>query len=136
MAIFPAATCSLRSMNYCVVIELLVWLLICCVLIELLCGYWTNKKENQENERKMCLMFFSMRWHYTTTFRCVVVIFEFFPKRIKPMISWQPLLLYFFRFLVFPKNRPQKNDDDVLEWWKGQKKITGNKKPKSAKNTE
>ena len=24
----------------------LVWLLICCVLIELLCGYWTNKKEN------------------------------------------------------------------------------------------
>ena len=28
------------------VIELLVWLLICCVLIELLCGYWTNKKEN------------------------------------------------------------------------------------------
>ena len=29
----------------CVVIELLVWLLICCVLIELLCGYWTNKKK-------------------------------------------------------------------------------------------
>ena len=28
------------------VIELLVWLLICCVLIELLCGYCTNKKEN------------------------------------------------------------------------------------------
>ena len=36
MAIFPST----------VVIELLVWLLICCVLIELLCGYWTNKKEN------------------------------------------------------------------------------------------
>ena len=45
VAIFPATTYSLRSMN-CVVIELLVWLLICCVLIELLCGYWTNKKEN------------------------------------------------------------------------------------------
>ena len=28
------------------VIELLVCLLICCVPIELLCGYWTNKKEN------------------------------------------------------------------------------------------
>ena len=46
MAIFPAATYSLRSMNSCVVIEVLVWLLICRVLIELLCGYWTNKKEN------------------------------------------------------------------------------------------
>ena len=34
-------------MNWCVVIELLVWLLICCVLIELLCGYWTNKKESK-----------------------------------------------------------------------------------------
>ena len=39
VAILPAAACSLRSMNYCVVIELLVWLLICCVLIELLSGY-------------------------------------------------------------------------------------------------
>ena len=86
--------------------------------------------KNQENEKKMYLMFFSMRWHYTTTFRCVAVIFGFFPKSIKPMISWQPLLLYFFRFLVFAQNRPQKNDDDLLvllEWWKGQKKITGNK---------
>ena len=46
MAILPAAACSLRSMNWCVVIELLVWLLICCVLIELPCRYWTNKKEN------------------------------------------------------------------------------------------
>ena len=46
VAILPAAACSLRSMNWCVVIELLVWLLICCVLIELLCRYWTNKKEN------------------------------------------------------------------------------------------
>ena len=27
----------------------MVWLLICCVLIELLCGYWTNKKENWPN---------------------------------------------------------------------------------------
>ena len=45
VAIFPATTYSLRSMN-CVVIELLVWLLICCVLIELSSGYWTNKKEN------------------------------------------------------------------------------------------
>ena len=84
----------------------------------------------------MCLIFFSMRWQYTATFRCVAVIFGFFPKRIKPMISWQPLLLYFFRFLVFAQNRPQKNDDDLLEWWKGQEKITGNKKLKSAKNTE
>ena len=49
----------------------------------------------------MCLMFFSMRWHYTTTFRCVAVIFGFFPKRIKPMISWQPLLLLLFSFFVF-----------------------------------
>ena len=39
MAIFAAATCSLRSMNKSVVIELLVWLLIGCVLIELLCGH-------------------------------------------------------------------------------------------------
>ena len=39
VAILPAAACSLRSMNYCVVIELLVRLLICCVLIELLGGY-------------------------------------------------------------------------------------------------
>ena len=46
VAILPAAACILRSMNKCVVIELLVWLLICCVLIELLCRYWTNKKEN------------------------------------------------------------------------------------------
>ena len=46
MAILPAAACSLRSMNWYVVIELLVWLLICCVLIELPCRYWTNKKEN------------------------------------------------------------------------------------------
>ena len=46
MAILPAAACSLRSMNWYVVIELLVWLFICCVLIELLCRYWTNKKEN------------------------------------------------------------------------------------------
>ena len=46
-------------------------------------------------------MFFSMRWHYTTTFRCVAVIFGFFPKRIKPMISWQPLLLLLFSFFVF-----------------------------------
>ena len=37
--VLPAAACSLRSMNYCVVIGLLVWLLICCVLIELLSGY-------------------------------------------------------------------------------------------------
>ena len=36
-SILPAAACSLRSMNWCVVIEPLVWLLICCVLIELLC---------------------------------------------------------------------------------------------------
>ena len=50
MAILPAAaTCSLRSMNWCVVIELLVWLLICCVLIELLCGYWTNKNKYDED---------------------------------------------------------------------------------------
>ena len=48
----------------------------------------------------------------------------FFPKRIKHMISWQPLFSFFyFRFLVFAQNRPQNNDDDVLEWWKGQKKI-------------
>ena len=46
-------------------------------------------------------MFFSMRWHYTTTFRCVAVIFGFFPKRIKPMISWQPLLLLFFLCFSF-----------------------------------
>ena len=46
MAILPAAACTLRSMNWCVVIELLVWLLICCVLIEVLCRYWTDKKEN------------------------------------------------------------------------------------------
>ena len=39
MAIFAAATCSLRAMNQCVVIELLVWLLICCVLVELPCGH-------------------------------------------------------------------------------------------------
>ena len=40
----------------------------------------------------------------------------FFPKRIKHMISWQPLFSYFyFRFLVFAQNRPQNNDDDVLE---------------------
>ena len=45
VAIFAATTYSLRSIN-CVVIELLAWLLICCVLIEQLCGYWTNKKEN------------------------------------------------------------------------------------------
>ena len=51
MAIFPAAVCSLRSMNWCVVIELLVWLLIWCVLIELLCRYWTNKKENQSRSQ-------------------------------------------------------------------------------------
>ena len=34
VAICPAAACSLRSMNKCVVIELLVWLLNCCVVIE------------------------------------------------------------------------------------------------------
>ena len=50
MAILPAAaTCSLRSMNWCVIIELLVWLLIFCVLIELLCGYWTNKNKNHHH---------------------------------------------------------------------------------------
>ena len=47
----------------------------------------------------MCLMFFSMRWHYTTTFRCVAVILHFFPKGIKPMISWQPLFPFFFIFV-------------------------------------
>ena len=36
VAVFLAATCSLRSMNQCVVIELLVWLLDCC------CGYLTG----------------------------------------------------------------------------------------------
>ena len=40
----------------------------------------------------------------------------FFPKRIKPMISRQPLLYFYFRFLVFAQNRPKNNDDDVLEW--------------------
>ena len=52
MAIFPAATCSLRSMNQCVVIELLLWLLICYVLIELLCGYGTNKNK-KKNKMKL-----------------------------------------------------------------------------------
>ena len=48
MAIFPAATCIVyaQSTNVSVVIELLLRLLIWCVLIELLCGNWTNKKEN------------------------------------------------------------------------------------------
>ena len=35
VAIFSSATCSLRSMNQCVVIELLVWLLNCWEVIEL-----------------------------------------------------------------------------------------------------
>ena len=62
----------------------------------------TRSKKTQENEKpEMCWMFFSMRWHYTTTFRCVAVIFGFFPKRIKPMISWQPLLFLFFLCFSF-----------------------------------
>ena len=54
MAILPAAACSLRSMNWCVVIELLVWLVICCVLIELMCRYWTNKEEDKLS-RNSCI---------------------------------------------------------------------------------
>ena len=69
---------------------------------------------------EMCLKFFSIRWHYTTTFRCVAVILVFFQRGLS---LWFLDNLYFnFRFLVFAQNRPQNNDDDVLEWWKGQKK--------------
>ena len=48
VAIFLAATCTVYAQwtNVSVVIELLLRLLIWCVLIELLCGYWTDKKEN------------------------------------------------------------------------------------------
>ena len=37
--------------------------------------FWTLFSLGAPDEKKMCLMFFSMRWHYTTTFRCVAVIF-------------------------------------------------------------
>ena len=62
MAILPAAACSLRSMNWCVVIEPLVWLLICCLLIELLCRYWTNKTENKARTTKAWSTLNGVNW--------------------------------------------------------------------------
>ena len=111
------------------VIELLVWLLICCVLIELLCGYWTNKKENQENERKMCLMFFSMRWHYTTTFRCVV-IFGFFQRGLSLWFLDNLYYYIFFVFLFFLKTGRKRM---MTMFWSGEKARKKSLETKSQK---
>ena len=55
-----------------------------------------TRSKKQENEKpEMCLMFFSMRWHYTTTFRCVVVILVFFQRGLS---LWFLDNLYFLLF--------------------------------------
>ena len=85
----------------------------------------TSSKKQENEKPEMCLMFFSMRRHYTTKFRYVAVILVFFQRGLSIwFLDNLYFLFFYFRFLVFAQNRPQNNDDDVLEWWKGQKKIT------------
>ena len=48
-------------MKWYVVIELLVWLLICCVLIELPCRYWTNKKANWARNHSANFRFYTVK---------------------------------------------------------------------------
>ena len=80
----------------------------------------------QENEKKSMFDVFSMRWHYTTTFRCVAVILDFSQRALSLwFLDNLYFYFYFFRFLVFAQNRPQNNDDDWM-FWSGEKarKIT------------
>ena len=56
-----------------------------------------TRSKKQENEKpEMCLMFFSMRRHYTTTFRCVAVILVFFQRGLS---LWFLDNLYFLFFI-------------------------------------
>ena len=83
------------------VIELLVWLLICCVLIKLPCGYWTNKKKKCVRKCESCSQNNSspqVVWHSQAKWNVLFC----FQQCLSSQFTWFfCLFLLLFLFFVF-----------------------------------
>ena len=67
------------------VIELLMWLLICCVFIELLCGYWTNKNKML---LLICCVLIELLCDYWVTFITFIHLFIFLFLNVWSLNYW------------------------------------------------
>ena len=79
----------------------------------------TSSKKQENEKPEMCLMFFSMQRHYTTTFRYVAVILVFFQRGLSIWFLDNLYLLFFIFVFLFLLKTGRKIM--MTMFWSGEK---------------